>query len=43
MDDAIKEPQKNRFAYLDNVRSLVIFLVVAMHSAVTYSGMGGWY
>jgi len=34
---------KTRFAYLDNVRSLVIFLVIAMHSAVTYSGMGGWY
>jgi surface polysaccharide O-acyltransferase-like enzyme len=28
---------------LDNVRSLVIFLVIAMHSAVTYSGDGGWY
>jgi surface polysaccharide O-acyltransferase-like enzyme len=25
------------------VRSLVIILVIAMHSAVTYSGMGGWY
>jgi len=34
---------KHRFAYLDNVRSLVIFLVVVMHSAVTYSGLGGWY
>ena len=32
-----------RFAYLDNVRSFVIFLVIAMHSAVTYSGDGGWY
>ena len=34
---------KTRLAYLDNVRSLVIFLVIAMHSAVTYSGDGGWY
>ena len=37
------EGTKTRLAYLDNVRSLVIFLVVAMHSAVTYSGIGGWY
>ncbi len=32
-----------RLFYLDNIRSLVIFLVVAMHSNVTYSGMGRWY
>lgn len=32
-----------RFAYLDNLRSFVIFLVVVMHSNVTYSGFGGWY
>jgi surface polysaccharide O-acyltransferase-like enzyme len=32
-----------RFAYLDNLRSWVIFLVVVMHSNVTYSGFGGWY
>jgi surface polysaccharide O-acyltransferase-like enzyme len=38
-----KETPKIRLAYLDNVRSLVIILVVAMHSAVTYSGLGGWY
>ncbi len=36
-------PRKTRSAYLDNLRSFVIFLVVAMHSNVTYSGMGGWY
>ena len=40
MDNKI---QKNRFAYLDNIRSLVVFLVLAVHSAVTYSGFGGWY
>lgn len=34
---------KQRQAYLDNVRSLVIILVVLMHSCVTYSGLGGWY
>lgn len=32
-----------RSAYLDAVRSFVILLVVAMHSNVTYSGIGGWY
>jgi peptidoglycan/LPS O-acetylase OafA/YrhL len=32
-----------RLGYLDNLRSFVIFLVVVMHSNVTYSGMGGWY
>ena len=32
-----------RFAYLDNIRSFVIFLVVALHTSVTYSGYGGWY
>jgi len=40
MDNTI---QKNRFVYLDNIRSLVVFLVLAVHSAVTYSGFGGWY
>jgi len=43
MDNDFKTAAKPRFAYLDNVRSFVIFLVIAMHSAVTYSGMGGWY
>lgn len=33
----------SRSPYLDNIRSFVIFLVVAMHSNVTYSGIGGWY
>jgi glucans biosynthesis protein C len=32
-----------RMSYLDNFRSLVILLVVFMHSNVTYSGLGGWY
>jgi len=43
METNANNSTKIRFAYLDNVRSLVIFLVVAMHSAVTYSGDGGWY
>jgi glucans biosynthesis protein C len=32
-----------RLGYLDNLRSFVIFLVVVMHSNVTYSGYGSWY
>jgi surface polysaccharide O-acyltransferase-like enzyme len=32
-----------RFPYIDNIRSLVILLVVAMHASVCYSGIGGWY
>ena len=32
-----------RLAYLDNLRSFVIFLVVVTHTMVTYSGFGGWY
>jgi len=43
MDNNIKESPKTRFAYIDNVRSLVIILVITMHSAVTYSGIGDWY
>jgi len=38
-----KETIKTRFAYLDNVRSMVIILVITMHVAVTYSGFGDWY
>jgi fucose 4-O-acetylase-like acetyltransferase len=32
-----------RLIYINNIRSLVIILVVAMHSSVCYSGIGGWY
>jgi surface polysaccharide O-acyltransferase-like enzyme len=32
-----------RFAYLDNIRSFVIILVVFVHSMITYSGMAKWY
>ena len=39
----LADPAKTRLGYLDNLRSLVIFLVVVMHSNVTYSGIGGWY
>jgi surface polysaccharide O-acyltransferase-like enzyme len=32
-----------RFAWIDNLRALMIILVVMIHAAVTYSGIGGWY
>lgn len=32
-----------RHSYIDNLRSTLIFLVVAMHAAVTYSHFGSWY
>jgi surface polysaccharide O-acyltransferase-like enzyme len=43
MDKNTNKLQYNRLAYLDNIRSFVIFLVISMHSAVTYSGFGDWY
>lgn len=33
----------SRQAYIDNLRSLMIFLVIAVHAAVTYSHFGNWY
>jgi glucan biosynthesis protein C len=33
----------NRLPFVDNLRSMVILLVVTMHAAVTYSNFGGWY
>src|SRR5210317_482696 len=32
-----------RQAWIDNLRVTVIVLVVILHTAVTYSGLGGWY
>jgi hypothetical protein len=34
---------RERLYYIDDVRSLAIFLVVMVHASVTYSGLGGWY
>lgn len=34
---------KGRFLYLDNLRLVMIILVVMVHFAVTYSGIGSWY
>ncbi|MFA6408779.1 MAG: acyltransferase family protein [Gammaproteobacteria bacterium] len=43
----LKQPtgalQKNRLAYIDNIKALVIILVIVVHVAVTYSGMGFWF
>lgn len=39
----VADTATKRLGYLDNLRSLVIFLVVVTHSAVTYSGIGSWY
>ena len=38
-----KKQEITRLTYLDNLRSFIIFLVICLHSAVTYSGMGSWY
>jgi fucose 4-O-acetylase-like acetyltransferase len=34
---------KQRLLYIDNLRWVMIMLVVSMHAAVTYSHLGSWY
>lgn len=34
---------KSRYLYIDNLRLAMIVLVVMLHLAVTYSGIGSWY
>lgn len=34
---------EKRLYFIDNLRWVMIMLVVSMHAAVTYSGHGGWY
>ncbi|MHB8520085.1 MAG: acyltransferase family protein [Limisphaerales bacterium] len=36
-------PIAARLAFVDNLRWVMIVLVVSMHAAVTYSHLGGWY
>ena len=36
-------PLQNRLAFIDNLRWVMIVLVVSMHAAVTYSHLGSWY
>jgi len=33
----------DRIYFIDNIRWIIISLVVVLHSAVTYSDMGRWY
>ena len=35
--------EASRLAFIDNLRWLVIGMVVVMHACVTYSGLGSWY
>ena len=35
--------QKNRLLFVDNLRILLISLVILQHLSVTYGGIGGWY
>ncbi|SDH84976.1 hypothetical protein [Desulfosporosinus hippei] len=37
------EATGKRFLYIDNLRLLVIMLVIIMHLSGTYSGFGSWY
>ncbi len=37
------QQSKNRILYIDNLRWVMIMLVLAMHAAVTYSHLGSWY
>lgn len=39
----VTQPAAHRLDYIDNLRWTMIFLVVAVHSACTYSGFGSWY
>ena len=39
----MKPQPPSRIAWIDNLRTFVIFLVVSIHACVTYSYIGGWY
>lgn len=40
---AMVQNKKIRLAYIDNLRAMIIMIVVMVHTAVTYSGFGDWY
>ena len=42
ISDETPKPRE-RLLYIDNLRLLVIVLVVSIHLAVTVSGFGSWY
>lgn len=37
------QPSTTRLLFIDNIRWVMIMLVLSMHAAVTYSGHGSWY
>jgi peptidoglycan/LPS O-acetylase OafA/YrhL len=39
----MKQESKSRLDWIDNLRTLMILLVVNMHACVTYSHVGDWY
>jgi glucan biosynthesis protein C len=39
----MKSQPTSRIAWIDNLRTFIIFLVVSIHACVTYSYIGGWY
>ncbi len=39
----MEQNEKVRLAYIDNLRAMIIMVVVMVHTAVTYSGIGDWY
>ncbi|MCL1872893.1 MAG: acyltransferase family protein [Clostridiales bacterium] len=43
MNNNQKALTTSRFAYMDNIRSVIIFSVIAIHAAATYSGISPWY
>jgi glucans biosynthesis protein C len=39
----MEQKQQTRLHYIDNLRAIIIILVVIGHAAATYSGLGMWY
>ena len=42
-NDAQKKKSAARLLYIDNLRIVLICLVIATHTAITYGGTGSWY
>jgi peptidoglycan/LPS O-acetylase OafA/YrhL len=42
-DNTIEKKSVSRFLFIDNLRWVMIILVLSMHAAVTYSHLGSWY
>ncbi len=39
----VNEQARPRLAYIDNIKWMVIIMVVLVHASVTYSGIGSWF